>query len=63
MYCPFAAKATSTTLIFIECTRITFHTTNLRDDVHKEEAVFTGLKLCANSVKKNMYLFIIPLIY
>ena len=32
-FCPFAVKATSTTLIFVEC--ITFHTTNIIDDVHK----------------------------
>ena len=32
-FCPFAFKARSTTLIFVEC--ITFHQTSLLDDVHK----------------------------
>ena len=38
-FCPFALKAISTTLIFVEC--ITFHQTSLLDDVHKGLAVFT----------------------
>ena len=42
--CPFAFKARSTTLIFVEC--ITFHQTSLLDDVHKILAVFIGHKLC-----------------
>ena len=43
-FCPFALKARSTTLIFVEC--ITFHQTSLLDDVHKVLAVFIGHKLC-----------------
>ena len=41
-FCPFAFKARSTTLIFVEC--ITFHQTSLLDDVHKVLAVFIGHK-------------------
>ena len=44
VFCPFAFKARSTRLVFVEC--ITFHKTSLRDDVHKVLAVFTGHKLC-----------------
>ena len=33
IFCPIAVKARSTTLIFVEC--ITFHQSNLLDDVHK----------------------------
>ena len=43
-FCPFAFKARSTTLIFIECN--TFHQTSLLDDVQKVLAIFTGHKLC-----------------
>ena len=46
IFCLFAFKARSTTLIFVECTSITFHKTRLLDDVHKVLAVFTGHKLC-----------------
>ena len=55
IFCPFAFKARSTTLIFVEC--ITFHQTSLLDDVHKVLAVFTSHKLCF------WYVFSIPLIY
>ena len=44
IFCPFAFKARSITLIFVEC--ITFHQTSLIDDVHKISAVFTGHRLC-----------------
>ena len=43
MFYPFAVKARSASFIFVEC--ITFHQTNLLDDVHKDLAVFTGYKL------------------
>ena len=43
IFCPFAVKAISTTLIFVEC--ISFHQTNLLDDVHKVLAVFIDHKL------------------
>ena len=42
--CPFAFKARSTTLIFVEC--LAFQQTSLHDDVDKVLAVFTGHKLC-----------------
>ena len=48
---PFAFKARSTTLIFVEC--ITIHQTSLLDDVHKVLAVFTGTKLCFWYVFEN----------
>ena len=44
IFCPFAFKARSTTLIFVEC--ITLHQTSLLDDVHKVLVVFTSHKLC-----------------
>ena len=44
IFCPFAFKAISTTLIFVQV--ITFHQTSLLDDVNKVLAVFTDLKLC-----------------
>ena len=43
-FCPFAFKARSTTLIFVEC--ITFHQTSLLDYVHNVLAAFIGHKLC-----------------
>ena len=55
MFCPFAFKARSTTLIFVKC--ITFHQTNVLDNVHKVLDVFTGNNLCF-----GMFLSI-PLIY
>ena len=42
-FCLFAVKARHTTLIIVEC--ITFHLSNLPDDMHKILAVFTGHKL------------------
>ena len=50
--CPFAIKARSTTLIFVDS--ITFHQTKFLDDVHKVLAVFTGHKI------RLWYLFSIP---
>ena len=44
IFCPFAFKARSTTLIFVVC--ITFHQPSLLDDVHKTLNVVTGHKLC-----------------
>ena len=45
IFCPYAFKVRSTTLIFLEC--ITFHQASLLklDDVHKVVAVFTGHRL------------------
>ena len=40
-FCPFAFKARSTTLIFVEC--ITFHQTSLLDDVHKVLSVSSAI--------------------
>ena len=44
IFCPFAFKARSTTLIFVVC--ITFHQTSILDDMHQVLTVFTGNKLC-----------------
>ena len=44
IFCPFAFKTRSTTLIFVVC--LTFRQTSLHEDVHKVSAVFTGHKLC-----------------
>ena len=57
MFCPFAFKAKSTTLIFVEC--FTFHQTSFLDDVHKVSAVFTCNKLCFSIFLSTS----IPLIY
>ena len=43
-FCPFAVKERSTTVIFLVC--ISFHQSNILDDMHKVLAVFTSHKLC-----------------